>query len=53
MMCECEFTYNIFYRDLIEKHGVCFRVLGKIDLLPLDIQEIVAEAMDMTKHNTK
>ncbi|ELU03274.1 hypothetical protein CAPTEDRAFT_181282 [Capitella teleta] len=40
-------------KDLIEKHGVCFRVLGKIDLLPLDIQEIVAEAMDMTKHNTK
>lgn len=43
----------IFFRELIHKHGVCFRVLGNLSLLPRDIQEIIAEAVDMTKHNNK
>ena len=43
-----------FYdRELIEKHGVCFRVLGDISLLPQDIQEIIAEAITTTKHNNR
>jgi ditrans,polycis-polyprenyl diphosphate synthase len=40
-------------RHLIDKYGVCIRVLGNINLLPRDIQEIVAEGVNMTKHNNR
>jgi ditrans,polycis-polyprenyl diphosphate synthase len=48
-MILCDFVF----RELIEKHGVCFRVLGNIGLLPRDIQEIIVQAVNMTKHNNK
>ena len=35
------------------KHGVSIRVLGNLELLPKDIQEMIAEAVNLTKHNFK
>ncbi|KAK6186695.1 hypothetical protein SNE40_005979 [Patella caerulea] len=38
---------------MIEKHGICIRVLGQLTLLPQDIQETIAEAVCFSKHNTR
>ncbi len=43
----------INFRELINKHGVCVRVLGKIDMLPVDIQRRIAEAMYCSRNNTR
>ncbi|XP_071494705.1 dehydrodolichyl diphosphate synthase complex subunit DHDDS-like [Diadema antillarum] len=40
-------------RDQIMKHGVCIRVIGDLNLLPRDVQEVVAEAMHISQHNTR
>ena len=40
-------------KDMIMKHGVCVKMLGDIDLLPKDIQELVSEAIIMSKDNTR
>jgi ditrans,polycis-polyprenyl diphosphate synthase len=40
-------------RELIQQNGVCFRVLGNISLLPDDIQQIIAEGVNMTKNNKR
>lgn len=37
-------------REKLEKHGVCIRVLGDLHLLPLDIQELIAQAVQGTKN---
>ena len=49
---EC-YLYCPSFRDLIDQYGVCFRVLGNLILLPEDIQRIIAEGIESTKHNTK
>lgn len=51
--CDIKFSTLSLCRELIEKHGVCFRVLGNLRLLPDDIQQIIARAVEMTKHNNK
>ncbi|XP_067367541.1 dehydrodolichyl diphosphate synthase complex subunit DHDDS isoform X2 [Channa argus] len=39
-------------RDNLEKHGVCIRVLGDLNMLPLDLQELIAKAVITTRsHN--
>ncbi|XP_039663042.1 dehydrodolichyl diphosphate synthase complex subunit DHDDS [Perca fluviatilis] len=39
-------------RDNLEKHGVCIRVLGDLNMLPLDLQQLIAKAVVTTKaHN--
>ena len=40
-------------KEKIQKYGVCVRVLGNISLLPYDIQEIIAEVVTFSKHNTR
>ncbi|XP_041463127.1 dehydrodolichyl diphosphate synthase complex subunit DHDDS-like [Lytechinus variegatus] len=40
-------------KDQIMKHGVCVRVIGDLDLLPRDVQEVVAEAMFISRDNTR
>lgn len=40
-------------KDLIQKHGVCIRVLGNIALLPLDVQQHIAEAVNFSKNNDR
>eukprot|EP00039_Didymoeca_costata_P013856 m.217313 g.217313 ORF g.217313 m.217313 type:complete len:370 (+) comp15885_c0_seq3:190-1299(+) len=39
--------------DLIQKHGICVRVLGNISLLPLDLQKIIAKMTLVSRDNTK
>lgn len=48
-----KFTRLLQEKDLIEKHGVCIRVLGNLTLLPYNIQKLVAEAVNISKHNTR
>nr|XP_046255408.1 dehydrodolichyl diphosphate synthase complex subunit DHDDS [Scatophagus argus]XP_046255409.1 dehydrodolichyl diphosphate synthase complex subunit DHDDS [Scatophagus argus]XP_046255410.1 dehydrodolichyl diphosphate synthase complex subunit DHDDS [Scatophagus argus]XP_046255411.1 dehydrodolichyl diphosphate synthase complex subunit DHDDS [Scatophagus argus]XP_046255412.1 dehydrodolichyl diphosphate synthase complex subunit DHDDS [Scatophagus argus] len=40
-------------RDNLEKHGVCIRVLGDLNLLPLDLQQLIAKAVVSTKAHNK
>uniref|UniRef100_A0A3B3TMZ9 Alkyl transferase n=1 Tax=Poecilia latipinna TaxID=48699 RepID=A0A3B3TMZ9_9TELE len=38
-------------QENLEKHGVCIRVLGDLNMLPLDLQEVIAKAVVMTKNH--
>ncbi|XP_008321175.1 dehydrodolichyl diphosphate synthase complex subunit Dhdds [Cynoglossus semilaevis] len=40
-------------RENLEKHGVCIRVLGDLNLLPLDLQQAIAKAVLATKNHNK
>nr|XP_002734350.1 PREDICTED: dehydrodolichyl diphosphate synthase-like [Saccoglossus kowalevskii] len=40
-------------KKMIQKYGVCIRVLGDIDLLPNDVKRAVAEAVNFSKHNNR
>lgn len=40
-------------RELIMKHGVCIRVLGDLELLPGDVLESVARAVNFTRNNDR
>lgn len=42
-----------FFRDNLEKHGVCIRVLGDLNMLPLDLQQLIAKAVVTTKAHNK
>ncbi|MEQ2223276.1 hypothetical protein ILYODFUR_035100, partial [Ilyodon furcidens] len=42
-----------FLRENLEKHGVCIRVLGDLNMLPLDLQQVIAKAVIMTKNHNK
>ena len=35
------------------EHGVCIRVVGNLSLIPKDVQKLIAEAMLITKDNSK
>ncbi|XP_043940129.1 dehydrodolichyl diphosphate synthase complex subunit DHDDS [Protopterus annectens] len=37
-------------RENLKKHGVCIRVLGDLSLLPLDVQQLIAQSVLETKH---
>ncbi|XP_074074116.1 dehydrodolichyl diphosphate synthase complex subunit DHDDS isoform X1 [Macrotis lagotis] len=40
-------------QEKLEKHGVCIRVLGDLHLLPLDLQELIAKAVQATRNYNK
>ncbi|XP_068592464.1 dehydrodolichyl diphosphate synthase complex subunit DHDDS isoform X2 [Cebidichthys violaceus] len=40
-------------RENLEKHGVCIRVLGDLNMLPLDLQQLIAKAVVSTKAHNK
>ncbi|XP_057641029.1 dehydrodolichyl diphosphate synthase complex subunit DHDDS isoform X2 [Chionomys nivalis] len=40
-------------QEKLKKHGVCIRVLGDLHLLPLDLQEKIAQAVQATKSYNK
>ena len=44
---------RISHSDVIMKHGVCIRVLGDLELLPRDVLESVARAVNFSRHNDK
>ena len=46
-------TLVVGYRENLKKHGVCIRVLGDLPLLPLDIQELIAQAVLATRNYKK
>jgi len=40
-------------RDFLDKNGVRVCIVGNISLLPTDIQQLMAEGAEMTKHNDR
>lgn len=42
-----------YFSENLEKHGVCVRVLGDLTLLPLDLQQLIANAVVSTKAHNK
>ncbi|XP_062563691.1 dehydrodolichyl diphosphate synthase complex subunit DHDDS [Armigeres subalbatus] len=38
-------------RDKLHERGICIRIIGNMNLLPADIQHIMAEAVLLTQHN--
>uniref|UniRef100_A0A4W3K305 Alkyl transferase n=1 Tax=Callorhinchus milii TaxID=7868 RepID=A0A4W3K305_CALMI len=48
-----KFTRLLEEQDNLKKHGVCIRVLGDLTLLPVDIQELIAQAVLATQHYNK
>ncbi|XP_045196592.2 dehydrodolichyl diphosphate synthase complex subunit DHDDS-like [Mercenaria mercenaria] len=40
-------------KEMIQKHEVCVRVLGNLSLLPEDVQQTVAEVINLSKNNTR
>uniref|UniRef100_A0A8C6QBI8 ditrans,polycis-polyprenyl diphosphate synthase [(2E,6E)-farnesyldiphosphate specific] n=1 Tax=Nannospalax galili TaxID=1026970 RepID=A0A8C6QBI8_NANGA len=49
-MARQKFTCLMEEQEKLQKHGVCIRVLGDLHLLPLDLQEKIAHAVQATKH---
>uniref|UniRef100_A0A8D2ARW2 Alkyl transferase n=1 Tax=Sciurus vulgaris TaxID=55149 RepID=A0A8D2ARW2_SCIVU len=45
-----KFTCLLEEQEKLQKHGVCIRVLGDLHLLPLDLQELIAQAVQATKN---
>lgn len=39
-------------KDKLNERGICIRIVGNLALLPLDLQQVMAEAMLLTEHNT-
>ncbi|XP_055608074.1 dehydrodolichyl diphosphate synthase complex subunit DHDDS [Uranotaenia lowii] len=39
-------------RDKLHERGICIRIIGNTNMLPLDIQHLLAEAVLLTKNNT-
>ncbi|XP_076719289.1 dehydrodolichyl diphosphate synthase complex subunit DHDDS isoform X3 [Callospermophilus lateralis] len=48
-----KFTCLMEEQEKLQKHGVCIRVLGDLHLLPLDLQELIAQAVQATKNYNK
>ncbi|XP_074832270.1 dehydrodolichyl diphosphate synthase complex subunit DHDDS isoform X1 [Carettochelys insculpta] len=48
-----KFSRLLEEQENLKKHGVCIRVLGDLPLLPLDIQELIAQAVLATRHYNK
>ena len=42
-----------FFRDMIEKHQVCVRVIGDINLLPKDVQHSIARVVEFSKNYSR
>lgn len=50
MACD-KFEQLLEEKDKLSEHGVCIRVIGNLDLLPLKLQCLAAQAMLATKDN--
>ncbi|XP_043573405.1 dehydrodolichyl diphosphate synthase complex subunit DHDDS [Chiloscyllium plagiosum] len=48
-----KFTRLLEEQENLKKHGVCIRVLGNLTLLPVDIQELIAQAVLATQNYNK
>uniref|UniRef100_H3A886 Alkyl transferase n=3 Tax=Latimeria chalumnae TaxID=7897 RepID=H3A886_LATCH len=49
-LAQQKFSRLLEEQDNLKKHGVCIRVLGDLSLLPLDMQKLIAQAVEMTKN---
>ena len=44
------YLFGLLLRDMIEKHQVCVRVIGDINLLPKDVQCSIARVVEFSKN---
>jgi len=50
----CSLTYVFFCTsELLERYGVRVNIIGRVEMLPEDVQEAVRHAENMTRQNTK
>uniref|UniRef100_A0A8C5L8D2 ditrans,polycis-polyprenyl diphosphate synthase [(2E,6E)-farnesyldiphosphate specific] n=1 Tax=Jaculus jaculus TaxID=51337 RepID=A0A8C5L8D2_JACJA len=49
-MAREKFSNLMKEQEKLEKYGVCIRVLGDLHLLPLDLQQAIAQAIQTTKN---
>ncbi len=40
-------------KEKINKLQVCIRMLGDISLLPIDLQKMIAQVIEISKHNSR
>lgn len=40
-------------KDKLNERGICIKIIGNLSLLPIDIQQLMADAILMTKDNSK
>lgn len=48
-----KFKQLVSEQEKLKQHGVCVRVIGNISYLPEDMQELINEAMEVTKENSE
>ena len=48
-----EFVSFFTGRDMIERNGLCIRVIGNVSLLPKDLQDVISQVVHMTKHHNR
>ncbi|KAK2172055.1 hypothetical protein NP493_997g01065 [Ridgeia piscesae] len=48
-----KFTHFMQERDMIERNGLCIRVIGNVSLLPKDLQDVISQVVHMTKHHNR
>lgn len=48
-----KFSSLLAEKELIDRHGLCLRIIGNMDYLPEDLQKLFAEGILATKHNNK
>lgn len=46
-------TLLLYCRDKLMEHGVHIRIIGNLNLLPVDLQKMMAKAMFITRNNSK
>ena len=51
-MAREKFSMLLKERDKLHERGICIRIIGNLKLLPVDIQQTIAEAMLLTKGNS-
>lgn len=52
-LAEDKLTEMCKHGELLERHGIRLNVLGRKDLLPPRVQEVVRRAEDLTRHNDR
>lgn len=48
-----KFSALLDEKDLVMSHSLCVRIIGNLSYLPQDLQVILAQVVDFTKHNKK
>lgn len=53
LLAERQPNLSATYSDLLDEYGVRLCVIGRVSMLPEDVQEAVRHAEELTRHNNK